>query len=380
MSSTLSNRLQGSSKHPSACKKCILGGLEILPPTSSIIPTSRAFEEENTRTMELKLMYHYSTSTSILLSHNPQDLILNHVVTRLALSNPFLLDAIFTAAAIHLSIVETDKSDFWIDTAFQYHTRTIAGFDEALHNSASSDLNAVIACGTILTLNSYSLSSKRLRVVEVDAVAKFVETLKQLRGISLRLHQAAPGVYKGSFHTWATQQVAESLNTNRGAFAALITHIDSTKSVTGQWGLLFGQYFSSKEDQSKIAKFYQTILLRMAELVNYVNGPELEHRDQYQKSYQLLLKFTTSLGQGDDIVMSWPTMIDEHMILLLEAGDDVAMLILVHYGVLLYMYTLRFSKGTGRCLVQTLSMSLWKKHPEWAPVLGWAIESVLQDM
>lgn len=68
------------------------------------------------------------------------------------------------------------------------------------------------------------------------------------------------------------------------------------------------------------------------------------------------------------------------MITLLEAKDEIASLIFIHYGVVLYQSTLHcFSNGAGKDLVESLTMSLKTRRPEWIEVLNWARDSVMRD-
>ncbi|QSZ35875.1 hypothetical protein DSL72_006997 [Monilinia vaccinii-corymbosi] len=346
-------------------------------------PISPALEFESTRTIELKLMHHYSTSTSILLAQDSTDIVFqNTVAINLAFSNPFLMNAFMATAALHLSTVETDKSRFWIHTALQYHNKAITGLNEALKNPASSNLDALSLCSMAMVINSQSLSSERSEGEVADAVAELVRTRRLLQGVILCLNQTIEGgLWNGGFDTWKNQQIAKTLKTNDRLFPTLVKHFDSLNSIPGHWGVFIGKFSNFNEFQLKNNEFHQTTLQRTKEMANHIEGLESEHKDDYANSCTLLLEAMECFTWQRGHIMAWPMLIRESMVSLLEAHDDVASLIFIHYGVALYLSTLHcFSKGAGKLLVETLSNLLEGKRPEWIEVLHWARASVLRDM
>ncbi|RAL67298.1 hypothetical protein DID88_008061 [Monilinia fructigena] len=346
-------------------------------------PISPGFNIESTRSIELKLIHQYSTSTSIIIAQNSTDIVFhNHVAINLAFSNPFLLDAIMATAAIHLSTVETDKSRFWIHTALQYHNRAIAGLNDALQNSASSNSDALSLCSMSMVINSLSLSGERSSGEVADAVAELVRIRKLLQGVILCLNQTIEvGLWNGGFEIWRDQQIAKSLKTNDPLFTTLVRHFDSLNSIPGHWGVFIGKFSNFEEYQTKNNEFYHTTLQRTREMTDHIKSIESEHKDDYLNACTSLLEAMECFPWHRAGVMAWPMQIRESMVSLLEAHDEIASLIFIHYGVGLYLSTMHyFSKGAGRNLVETLSMSLEKTRPEWIEVLHWARASVLRDM
>lgn len=215
------------------------------------------------RTIELQLIHQYSTSTSVLLAQNSTDVIFQQTVAiKLALSNSFLLDAILATAAIHLSIVETDKTQFWINTALHYHNRAIKGLNDALKNPSSSNSDALSLCSMSTVINSLKLSGEGLRDENFDAVAGIVSTRKLLQGVILCLNQTIEGgLWNSSFDNWRNQQISETLKTNDKLVSTLVKHIDSTNSIPGHWGVFFSKFNNFAEFQLHNNEFYQYVHL-----------------------------------------------------------------------------------------------------------------------
>lgn len=116
-------------------------------------------------------------------------------------------------------------------------------------------------------------------------------------------------------------------------------------------------------------------------MVAYIESLESEHKADYQNSCLLFLNSMEAFPWNRGMILAWPMLICESMVTLLETHDDIARLIFMHYGVALYLSTLHcFSKGAGKHLVETLSVALEEKRPEWSEVLHWARASVLRDM
>ncbi|KAF7854586.1 hypothetical protein EAF04_010395 [Stromatinia cepivora] len=348
-------------------------------------PITSEFEDENTRALELKLMHQYLTSTSIVLAQNSTDVTFYiHVTIKYALSNPFLLDAILATAAIHLSTVEPDKTQFWIRTALQYHNRAITGLNDALKDPLSSNSDALSLSSMCMVTNCLSLSCKRLGGEEVDAVTELIGTRKLLGGVILCLNQTiigAGGLWNGSFEIWRDQQLSNSLNPNDTVSKNFITHLDSTNPIPGHLGVFFSQFSNFAEYRVKNDEFYHTTVRRMKEMATCIESLTSEYKEDYQHSCTLLLGAMDMLQSNRGIIIAWPTLINEFMVTLLQTGDNIASLIFLHYGVALYLSTLHcFSKGAGRHLVETLSTALEAKCPEWIEVLNWARASVLRDM
>ncbi|KAJ8063325.1 hypothetical protein OCU04_008554 [Sclerotinia nivalis] len=330
-------------------------------------------------------MHQYLTSTSIVLAQDSTDITFHsHVTFKHALSNPFLLDAILATAAIHLSTVEPDKTQFWIRTALQYHNRAITGLNDALKDPSSSDSDALSLSSMCMVTNCLSLSGKRLGGEEVDAVTELIGTRKLLGGVILCLNQTiigAGGLRNGTFEIWRDQQLSNSLNPNDTVSKNFLTHLDSTNPVPGHLGVYFSQFSNFAEYQVKNDEFYHTTLRRIKEMSTYVESLTSEYKEDYQNSCTLLLAAMDIFKSNRGIIIAWPTLINEFMVTLLQTGDNIASLIFIHYGVALYLSTLHcFSKGAGKHLVETLSMALEVKCPEWIEVLNWARASVLRDM
>ncbi|TGO67853.1 hypothetical protein BOTNAR_0034g00120 [Botryotinia narcissicola] len=346
-------------------------------------PTTSEFEDDNNRALELRLMHQYSTSTSVILSKDSRDIMFYcDVMVNHAISNTFLLHAILTSAAIHMSTIETEKSQYWVATALQYHSRATLGLNEALKNYSSAS-DAISLCSLAMVINSLSLSRERLKGEEIDPVAELLQTRRLLQGLSVCLDQTIGGnLWSGSFEVWRDQLIQKSSNPKDTVHRDLLTHIDNTNSIFGHIGIFLSQHEKFPEYQSKSEEFIQTILHKTNEMATYIASIESEHKNEYLTACTSLFSYMEifQIEQGATII-AWPLAASDLLVTLLMNGDDIAMLIFMHYGVALYLCTLHsFSKGAGKHLVEKLSRALEVKRPEWIEVLLWARASVLRDM
>ncbi|KAK6598782.1 C6 transcription factor [Botrytis cinerea] len=342
-------------------------------------PTALKFEDDNIRALELRLMHQYSTSTSIILSKDSRDVLFYcDVMVKHAIENTFLLHAVLTSAAIHLSTVETEKSQYWVATALQYHNRATVGLNEALQNYSSAS-DAIALCSLTMVINSLSLSTERFGSEEIDPVTDLIQTRKLLQGVTVCLDQIIGGdLWGGSFEAWRDQLILKSSNPKDTIHRDLLTHIDNKNSIFGHMGIFMSQHAKFPEYQTRNDELLQIALHKMNEMATYIASIESEHKSEYLNACTSLFTYTELLQmEHGAAIVAWPLAISDSLMSLLLNNDDIAMLIFMHYGVALYISTMHsFSKGAGKHLVERLSLSLEAKRPEWIEVLLWARASV----
>ena len=347
-------------------------------------------------------MHQYSTSTSIILSKDSRDVLFYcDVMVKHAIENTFLLHAVLTSAAIHLSTVETEKSQYWVATALQYHNRATVGLNEALQNYSSAS-DAIALCSLTMVINSLSLSTERFGSEEIDPVTDLIQTRKLLQGDTGSLDQIIGGdLWGGSFEAWRDQLILKSSNPNDTIHRDLLTHIDNKNSIFGHMGIFLSQHAKFPEYQTRNDELLQYVqmsftlkyrsyigcsltwniriaLHKMNEMATYIASIESEHKSEYLNACTSLFTYTELLQmEHGAAIVAWPLAISDSLMSLLLNNDDIAMLIFMHYGVALYISTMHsFSKGAGKHLVERLSLSLEAKRPEWIEVLLWARASV----
>lgn len=185
----------------------------------------------------------------------------NSVMVKFALSNSFLLDAMFATAAIHLSTEESNESQFWIHTALLYHNRAIAGLKDALKDP-SSNPDALALCSISMVMNSGSLSGVGSKDGKVDGVEEMIRMRNLLQWAILCLSQTVKGALwtDDTFNNWKEERIAESLKPSNRPYHFFLTWVGSENTVPGgHWGVFFNNFSNFAAYQIKDAEAYQYV-------------------------------------------------------------------------------------------------------------------------
>lgn len=100
---------------------------------------------------DLRLLHHYITVTAPTLTHTPaeEDGFRGHVV-KLGFDHPFLLHAMLSLAALHLSRLDASNSESYQLTAIRHHDIGLARFQADVDDITPSNFQAVLCFSTLV--------------------------------------------------------------------------------------------------------------------------------------------------------------------------------------------------------------------------------------
>ncbi|KAF8858975.1 hypothetical protein BDZ45DRAFT_673549 [Acephala macrosclerotiorum] len=306
------------------------------------------------RTLELKLMHHFSTITCTTLCEEDEPHGLYHfqvLTPNLALSHPFLLETLMTLTALHLAHLDASIRESWTRIAMTYHDRALVGFNEALANITPSNCEAATLCSIfvlIITIAVMGISQRNdERSLDLDPVAGVVGLRKLLQGVEIILMQSENIIMRGEFREWF-----------RPMFKA---HAEKGRRAAPDTSLAQKYWESNPQDSGLDLALYHSLLESLTSLQAHINTQPTPHTPIYQTSTQYLLEALQTLPSRHYLgsMLTWCLRLDQSILSLLEEKDKMAGLIFVHWGVALHLIRNEWFAGdAGAQIVRTLLLGL----------------------
>jgi hypothetical protein len=285
-------------------------------------------------------MHKFSTDTfkSLCSSHSE-----HHVwqisIPRLALQYDFLMNGILAVGALHIAAtIEPPASLMYIDTALQYHNLTFAPYRAAVDNINPMNCEAALAQSIITTVigialpgvsasrgDSSSMIENIVVVFEllqgVKKIHRIGESWIKLELFSRRRNYWDPGLVSLDEGTRAALERLDSLNDET------LASVDTDQHQVNKDAIIYLRHFS----------------MQVANSVDPAN------------------------------VLAWLAMIDKEFVENVRRRQPLALLILMHWGVLLGELDGGhwWARGSGRVLVSELLDALRPADMQSANAVAW---------
>lgn len=254
------------------------------------------------RERELRLMHKYSTETYKSLSNEPADYHLwQMIVPQMALEFDFLMNGLLAVTSLHTatSIASPEVRSF-IDSGLEYHNQASALYRRALNDISPTNCDAVFAQAIITTVIGISLPQLTAdRMESTTMVENILVVFELLRGLNKILIIS---------RSWPRTELSAS---RRSFFEMPDTPLDADSD---------------------------TSLTKLMETTKYILGntdPEQYHtmEDAIGVLRMCFRRFAYRRDAGS--VLSWLSIIDEEFVCALRAHKTIALLVLMHWTVLL---------------------------------------------
>ncbi|KAJ5280640.1 hypothetical protein N7478_006012 [Penicillium angulare] len=259
-------------------------------------------------------------------------------VPQLALQFDFLMNGILALASLHIAATLDPPASFvYMDTALQHHNLTFAPFRASIDNLTEQNCDAVLAQSIITTVFGIALP-------RVTAV----------RGENSNMTENIVVIFE------------------------LLQGVKNIISVGQSW-IKLKMYPSEKDlrsDGLSIDDETQVALDRLATLNDetLASIDTEQHRINQDVISHLLHCFTMYTHSGSPgSVLAWVAAMDKEFVDNVRRRQPLALLILMHFGVLLGELNGQWwwAEGSGRALVSELLHNLQPANPRWADSLAW---------
>ncbi|KAJ5779865.1 hypothetical protein N7457_007585 [Penicillium paradoxum] len=292
------------------------------------------------RVRDLELMHQFSTETfKSLCSSTAEYHVWQISIPRLALQYDFLMNGILAVGALHIAAtIEPPASLVYIDTALQYHNLTFAPYRAAVDSINPLNCEAALAQSIITTVVGIALPKvTAARGETLSMTENIVVVFELLQGVK-KIHRIGESWMK-----------LELFSRRRNYWdTGSINLDDDTREALERLGMLNDKTLASSDpDQHQVNKDAIVYLRHFS--MRAANCPDAAN------------------------VLAWLAMIDKEFVDNVRRRQPLALLILMHWGVLLGELDGQhwWARGSGRVLVSELLNALYPEGVQWAKAVAW---------
>ncbi|KAF7532701.1 hypothetical protein G7054_g7720 [Neopestalotiopsis clavispora] len=318
--------------------------------------------------VHLELLHNYTTATCYTLSaYVPLRTMWRINVPRLGFTTSFVMRAVLALSALHLSRLQPSKADFYLSIARSEHQVAMRTATELLRNVTAGNCSALFIFSLITFF--YTVASPRasghMLLFDGSGILDWLVILRGLRHIS----------------DAATEELLA------GPFAAAVAFgrikVDQTRlrpaSTSSAW--------NSTAEHKQLATLRQLIsrtvsdlqsLATYVETVDILETCFLEHQSRLPTMDLRALDANDSSATSDvketTTVFTWPYLVSGEYMEMLGQRQDVALVILAHYCVLLQSLNgCWWMHGWPAYLVKNIWQALNGPHRLW---IQWPMEEI----
>ena len=275
----------------------------------------------------LELMHHYSTVVCFTLSKNWQvQQIWQNQVPKDALIYPFLMHCVIAASALHLADAVPTRRDTYSTIAIRHHGIALSAYKPMLHNITTANCGPLCTAAKLLTVfvAAYSLLPGAVGVsISIEGILGVAELVKGRRSILEAIDD------------WAGEG---------DRFRQV------TRSVLKDWD----HDPALPRELSEAIGTIKTIVMTQVEIVD-VKSVYLSTLDVLVKTFQACYLNP----DHPELVLMFLVEIDRKFLDLLRSKEQLAFIILAHYGIILHLVKENWwAKNWGSLVVKEIYDSL----------------------
>lgn len=325
-------------------------------------PRDCSAEQHSRQLLELELMHQWSTGTcKTMKSSRPNSATLWSItLPRLALKYEYLLDGIFSFAALHLAHehqADPRTMDDYLAAGLSFRARgmqraapTLQEYQNADHEPEAGDLVAMFWFSALAGVTSIALTVLTRREPANFATPELV-TGRAFINLKVELSQ----LWRG---TRAIGQVAVTMDTEDQVYMRWEPYENQSVDADTEAALSQLETFVSKPAPTPSSGVVDE-----------------DHTPLYRQSAKLVRNSYASFAAGRSIdeALGWSPILDTEYAPLLKEGAPRALLCMMCYGTLLDKFSNHWwVQDAGRMLVQECSSELAGCPEEWYPLIRWA--------
>ena len=245
----------------------------------------------------LRLMYHYALSTCFSISDLPSSIPpWRDTVPALAFEHDFLLSGLLGVTSLHLVLL--NPSAHHTNAAIKHYSQALTLIQPHLSNVTPDNVSALFSCSCLIALYSFGIHCTSQSCL--DPLADILELFSLIRGIAVIVKNRVQWLERGPF-----------------AQAMLPTLVDSNASLAPE-----------------IDAALETLSQRNLETI-----ADPKAQEAYATTIEMLRQTLLLAAEKPDTKMTallFPIMVPPLFMDELRYGNSMALLILAHYGVVLY--------------------------------------------
>ncbi|KAH8812683.1 hypothetical protein F5884DRAFT_315037 [Xylogone sp. PMI_703] len=296
--------------------------------------------------LELELMHHWHASFCLALEHRKEvDDQIKTTISHMALSHPYLMNGLLAVSAFHsMQSCPISKRQLYADTAIRYKLLALSKFTPLLDDITEENCNAVFALSSLMALLAFATRS--LGIAEKNiSISEAVSMFKLIQGVAAVVAQARGWLNKGELALLLRKPLSR----------------DRCRPI----------------NLPSAIRFQLETLLRLC----YETPPEGDN-DNILSIQSAAIKYLIDIhdvytGTSDrSTILAWPVLAGTQFMNLLLQGNQLSLVILAHYGVILdWLNRVWWLKGYGRCLISMVENLL---DDSWLPEISLTLDITRQ--
>lgn len=277
-------------------------------------------------TRELEFMHHFSTRTYLTFSATGVGSeVWKSFVVQEALEHDFLMDGVLSLAALHIASGKGANSREYVRVALEYQNRGVIAFREALSHLTANNCSATFAFSVITMMSTLFSTGSILQTFELLEGIRFVSKTGR--------EWLRTGKFGPVFELWFTP-------------VSPIQNPDITMALV------------------ELAAFNERLSWRIS-------------REQTVTFADAISHLQTCFSKDTEMVLIWLAMTGNQFMTEMRQDEPMALLIFLHWGVLLdRLRDEWWVEGSGKKVVEELSMKLQEHGQDWETMTVWAQRQV----
>ncbi|KFY24188.1 hypothetical protein V491_02260 [Pseudogymnoascus sp. VKM F-3775] len=259
-------------------------------------------------------------------------------VPKLALKQKYLMHSLFSITSLHMAISHPESQSLHIDRAIRYYNICLPEFTSNLQHITPENSSSLFICAALTIIFAFSLPLLRPHEEPTSALEEISGIFALLRGI--------PFVMRGMFE-WIRQSEIGPLFVDRAVDRSIVLSDDVIDA------------------------------LKLLEDRNQLTSKSESEKDTYTLAIQRLKEgfmVISSKDRENGMVLGWVIQIGQEYIAFLRSRQQMALVILAYYGVLLDgIRDTWWVMGWGRNLIQELNQVV---DDEWKSLMVWPMNKV----
>jgi hypothetical protein len=289
---------------------------------------------------DLELLHHYLTNTfTTLASRDHLRQMWQIEIPKLGLKHKFLMHSLLSVTALHIASSHPPNQASYIDRAMRHHNITLRQYRYTLSNMTQQNSASLLACSTLIVIFALTLAVLRPQKETSGPIEEIIGIFSLLRGVPFLL---------GEMWCWVQESEVAPLFIGRELDDMVGLPDDVAKAIT------------------------------LLEERNQLSSTEVSERETYTRAIQGLekcFKLPNSKDQDNGMVLRWPISVGQEYIALLEARQQMALVILAHYAVALNeINDMWWANGWGNKLIQEVNHLV---IGNWRSLIVWPLDKIV---
>jgi hypothetical protein len=289
---------------------------------------------------DLGLLHHFLTVTyATLATRNDLRQMWQIEIPKLALKQKFLMHSLVSVTALHIASLHPENQPSYIDTAIRHHNIALREYSHKLHGGMTRENSpSMFACATLIVIFALNLAVSKPHKEATGPIEEMLGIFKLLRDVPIVL---------GEMWDWVRESEIAPMFAGRELDNTIILPDDVANAI------------------------------KLLEEQNELSSSRSE-RDIYTLAIQGVkdcFKLTSSNDRDNGMVLSWPISVSQEYIALLGSRQQMALVILAHYAVILNeIKDTWWAMGWGSKLIQEVHQVL---DCEWKVLIAWPMDKTV---